>query len=102
MNRPTLLITDALNAQFNDPIPRKTRDNSLIGICFAYKDLITERMRYGGNVLIPVQTSTRVLEILYLLDTHWSKNRLQTNLIFLSHQSVATLNCAKSMLEWYF
>lgn len=50
--------------------------------------------------MIPVQTSTRVLELAFTLEEHWKKDRLSFHLVFLSHQSQSTIVYAKSMLEW--
>ena len=61
---------------------------------------LTERLANGGSVLIPMETSTRVLELAYTLEEHWKKDRLPFHLIFLSHQSQSTIVYAKSMLEW--
>ncbi|KAI8893571.1 beta-lactamase-like protein [Globomyces pollinis-pini] len=91
--RPSLLITDALNSQVADSLTRKVRDETLI-------NLITDRLNKNANVLIPIETSTRVLELAYILDTHWAQTKNLAHLVFLSNQSQATINSAKSMLEW--
>ncbi|KAI8917390.1 beta-lactamase-like protein, partial [Entophlyctis helioformis] len=63
LSRPSLLITDALNILEPDPLPRQKRDVALI-------DSITGVLKNQGNVLIPTDSSTRVLELLYMLDQH--------------------------------
>ncbi|KAI8820645.1 beta-lactamase-like protein [Fimicolochytrium jonesii] len=90
--RPSILIADAYNAKNEQPL-RKVRDSSLI-------DEITSALNNDANVLIPVDSSTRVLEIAYLLEQHWAFQRLQTPLLFLTHQSYRTMSMAKTMLEW--
>ncbi|KAJ3304049.1 cleavage and polyadenylation specificity factor subunit 2 [Kappamyces sp. JEL0829] len=92
--RPSLLITDAYNVLPPTPsVTRKLRDIALI-------DTLSERLAASGNILIPVQTSTRVLELAYTLDEYWKKHNLSFHLVFLSHQSQSTIVYAKSMLEW--
>lgn len=54
----------------------------------------------NGNILIPIETSTRILELAYTLEDFWKRRKLQQHLIFLSHQSQSTIVYAKSMLEW--
>ncbi|KAH6564734.1 hypothetical protein BASA82_000876 [Batrachochytrium salamandrivorans] len=91
--RPTLLITDSLNILTPDPTPRKQRDAALI-------ESIATVLSEQGNVLIPSDSTTRVLELLYMLDQHWAYHRFSFHLVFLTHQSQNTINLAKSTLEW--
>nr|KAJ3422087.1 cleavage and polyadenylation specificity factor subunit 2 [Polyrhizophydium stewartii] len=91
--RPSLLITDVLNAMVQDPAPRKQRDAALI-------ESITSTLGRQGNALIPCDSSTRVLELMYMLDQHWNFKRLSHPLVFLTNQSQNTINLARSMLEW--
>ncbi|KAJ3145453.1 cleavage and polyadenylation specificity factor subunit 2 [Geranomyces variabilis] len=90
--RPSVLITDAYNAKNEQPL-RKTRDAALV-------DTITAALNANASVLIPVDSSTRVLELAYLLEQHWAFHRLQYPLAFLAHQSYRTMSLAKTMLEW--
>ena len=59
-------------------------------------------LRRDGNVLLPVDASGRVLELVLLLSQHWQKNRLQGtyNLIWLGPMVPNTLEFTKSQLEW--
>lgn len=91
--RPSLLITDAFNASIADPLPRKQRDAVLV-------DTLLATLRSGGNVLIPTDTSTRVLELAYLLDQNWLHQKRTQPLVFLSPCGHNTTNLAKSMIEW--
>ncbi|EGF79032.1 hypothetical protein BATDEDRAFT_12823 [Batrachochytrium dendrobatidis JAM81] len=91
--RPTLLITDAFNTLMPDPAPRKQRDAALI-------ESIATVLSEHGNVLIPSDSSTRVLELLYMLDQHWAFHRYTYHLVFLTNQSQNAINLAKSTLEW--
>jgi cleavage and polyadenylation specificity factor subunit 2 len=91
--KPTLLITDAYNALEPSPPPRKERDRALIATIMSVLD-------GNGNVLIPVENATRVLELAYLLDQHWAFNRVTHHLALFSHQSQNIITLARSMLEW--
>jgi len=93
LGRPTLLITDSYNA-LNSQASRKNRDNELL-------DTVMQILRGGGDVLIPVDTAGRVLELLIVLDQYWTNNKLGTySLAFLSNVSFNTIEFAKSQLEW--
>ena len=65
-----------------------------------FLDTILSTLQSNANVLIPVDSSARILELAYLLDHHWHLQRLHYPLLFLSHQSTKTIQYAKSMLEW--
>ncbi|CAG8545924.1 6099_t:CDS:10, partial [Ambispora leptoticha] len=92
LSRPSLMITDAYNSLIVHP-PRKFRDNALF-------ETIIKTLQNEGNVLIPTDSSARVLELAYLLDQHWAANHISYPLILMTHQSYRTLQYAKSMLEW--
>ena len=51
-------------------------------------------------MLIPTDTSLRVLELAYLLEQLWSFQRLPFPIVFFSHKAKQTLGLAKNMLEW--
>jgi cleavage and polyadenylation specificity factor subunit 2 len=53
-----------------------------------------------STILLPVESTTRILELAYLLDQHWAFNQLPYSLLWYSNTSEQTLNYAKSMLEW--
>ena len=91
--RPSLLITDAFHDSNSEQMPTKARD-------LAFQEMIADRIRDNANILIPVETSTRILELCLFLDAFWEEKNISYHLIFLSHQSQATLNAAKTMLEW--
>ncbi|ORX43855.1 hypothetical protein DM01DRAFT_1349896 [Hesseltinella vesiculosa] len=86
LSRPSLLITDALNANVMQAPRRDDRHAALFG--------------NGGSVLLPADSASRVLELSYLLDQHWASKRLDYPLIMLSHTSYHTVHFAKVMLEW--
>ena len=58
--RPTILITDASNALSREA-NRKSRDSEFL-------DAIVGTLRADGNVLVPVETAGRVLELLLYLE----------------------------------
>lgn len=57
-------------------------------------------LKQGGSVLMPTDSSARVLELSYLLDQYWTQHQLSYPLIMLSNTSYHTAHFAKSMLEW--
>jgi len=64
--------------------------------------LVMAALRRGGNVLLPVDASGRVLELLLLLSQYWDKNRLATayNLCWVGPMAWNSIEYAKSQLEW--
>jgi len=63
---------------------------------------IMAALRRDGNVLLPVDASGRVLELLLILDRHWEKQRLggAYNLVWVGPMSLNTIEFARSQLEW--
>eukprot|EP00980_Cylindrotheca_fusiformis_P015827 scaffold4634_cov122-Cylindrotheca_fusiformis.AAC.8 len=59
-------------------------------------------LRRDGNVLLPVDASGRVLELVLLLSQHWERHRLQGayNLVWLGSMVGNTIDFARSQLEW--
>jgi Cft2 family RNA processing exonuclease len=94
LQRPTLLITDARNALVTHQ-PRRERDKELV-------DSITKTLKGRGNVLMPVDTAGRSLELLQLLNQHWTYYQLAANytLVFFNHVAFNVVEFAKSQLEW--
>ncbi|TFY83336.1 hypothetical protein EWM64_g677 [Hericium alpestre] len=90
--RPDVLITDALRADFVSS-RRKDRDAALI-------DTITTTLSSRSSVLLPCDASTRVLELLVLLDQHWSFARLKFPICLLSRTGREMLTHVRSMMEW--
>lgn len=76
--RPSVLITDSLNGLQGQQQDRKTRDRNFFAATL-------ETMRAGGNVLLPVDPAGRVLELLYMLNRVWEKEKMGHvhNLVFL-------------------
>ncbi|KAJ3122710.1 cleavage and polyadenylation specificity factor subunit 2 [Physocladia obscura] len=100
LERPSLLITDAYNAQYNflpSQEKRPLRDS-------AFFDNISATLFSGGNVLIPVTSTTRALELTFLLEDFWTKSVECSQkfpiIYFLSPQSSRIIHAAKRTLEW--
>ena len=54
----------------------------------------------AGNVLLPVDTAGRALEVLLLLDRHWDRAKLYFTLVFVAPQARQVLELAKTQLTW--
>ncbi|KAI8462590.1 MAG: beta-lactamase-like protein [Monoraphidium minutum] len=93
-SRPALLVVGAASAA-TQPVERARRDASLL-------EPLMAALRGGGNVLLPVDTAGRVLELLLLLDDHWGENNLRDTypLVLLSTVGPSTLEFAQASLEW--
>uniref|UniRef100_A0A1B0GEA0 Cleavage and polyadenylation specificity factor subunit 2 n=1 Tax=Glossina morsitans morsitans TaxID=37546 RepID=A0A1B0GEA0_GLOMM len=93
--RPSLLITDAFNALYQQA-RRRARDEKLM-------TNILQTVRNNGNVLIAVDTAGRVLELAHMLDQLW-KNResglMAYSLALLNNFSYNVVEFAKSQIEW--
>ncbi|CAA7260032.1 unnamed protein product [Cyclocybe aegerita] len=90
--RPDLLITDADRASVITS-RRKDRDAALI-------DTITSTLSSRSSLLLPCDSSTRILELLVLLDQHWNFSRLRYPICLLSRTSREMLTFVRSMMEW--
>lgn len=90
--RPAVLITDAINALTSQP-PRQQREKEFVGT-------ILNTLRADGNVLLPVDTAGRVLELLLVLEEYWTQNNLTYPIFFLTYVASSTIDYVKSFLEW--
>lgn len=90
--RPAVLITDAYNALNNQP-SRRQRDQEFL-------DAIMKTLRADGNVLLPVDTAGRVLELILILEQFWEQHKLAYPIFFLTYVSSSTIDYVKSFLEW--
>jgi cleavage and polyadenylation specificity factor subunit 2 len=108
--RPDLFITDAERANVIGS-RRKDRDAALIGIRILLDspillsnlnnpDTITTTLSSRSSLLLPCDASTRVLELLVLLDQHWSFARLKFPICLLSRTGREMLTFVRSMMEW--
>ncbi|KZT72539.1 cleavage and polyadenylation specificity factor subunit [Daedalea quercina L-15889] len=90
--RPDLLITDAERAGVTTA-RRKDRDAALL-------DCIDSTLTSRNSLLMPCDSSTRVLELLVLLDQHWNYSRLRFPICLLSRTGREMLTFVRSMMEW--
>ena len=103
LHRPTAMICSARGVEKNAVAGgRKKRDDMLL-------DMIRTIAAKGGTVLIPTDTSARVLELAYILEQAWRKecsntasdSPLKKAKLYLASRNVgATMRYARSMLEW--
>ncbi len=103
LHKPTAMICSARGVEKNAIAGgRKKRDDMLL-------DLIRTAVANGGTVLIPTDTSARVLELSYILEQAWRKEYSDTSSdsplkkakLYLASRNVgATMRYARSMLEW--
>lgn len=65
-------------------------------------ELVMAALRRGGNALLPVDASGRVLELLLLLSQQWDRHRLGSayNLCWVGSMSWNTTEFSRSQLEW--
>ncbi|WFD29973.1 hypothetical protein MSPP1_000987 [Malassezia sp. CBS 17886] len=94
VGRPDILITDAERALCTNA-RRKDRDAVLL-------DRIHHTLQGGHSVLIPVDASARVLELLVLLDQHWAYTYKHQRfpICFVSHTGQEVVERARTFLEW--
>ncbi|CAH0550597.1 unnamed protein product [Brassicogethes aeneus] len=95
LQRPSLLITDAYNASYQQA-RRRARDEKLM-------TNILQTLRNNGNVLIAVDTAGRVLELAHMLDQLWRNKEsglLAYSLALCNNVSYNVVEFAKSQIEW--
>lgn len=102
LRKPTALICSTKGGdRFAVSGGRKKRDDLLL-------DMIRSSLAKGGTVLIPTDTSSRVLELAYALEHAWRDastgekgDALQGAGLYLAGRKVnTTMRLARSMLEW--
>ncbi|KAL3438362.1 beta-lactamase-like protein [Aspergillus tetrazonus] len=102
LRKPTALICSTRGGdKFALPGGRKKRDEILL-------DMIRSTLVKGGTVLIPTDTSARVLELAYALEHAWrdaakdtQDDVLKRGALYLAGRKVnTTMRLARSMLEW--
>ncbi|KAJ9172883.1 hypothetical protein P3X46_016077 [Hevea brasiliensis] len=91
--RPAVLITDAYNALSNQP-PRQQRDKEFL------EKTILKTLEAGGNVLLPVDSAGRVLELILIMEQFWAQRLLNYPIFFLTYVASSTIDYVKSFLEW--
>ncbi|KAE8352778.1 beta-lactamase-like protein [Aspergillus coremiiformis] len=103
LRKPTALVCSTRGGdKFALPGGRKKRDDLLL-------DMIRSTLVKGGTVLIPTDTSARVLELAYALEHAWrdaagtgqEDNVLkEAGLYLVGRKANTTMRLARSMLEW--
>lgn len=103
LRKPTALVCSTKGGdKFALPGGRKRRDDLLL-------DMIRSSLSKGGTVLIPTDTSARVLELAYALEHAWrdaaedgeNENVLKGAGLYLAGRKAnTTMRLARSMLEW--
>ncbi|KAI9745876.1 MAG: hypothetical protein M1818_000557 [Claussenomyces sp. TS43310] len=101
LRKPTALICSSRGAErVSLAGGRSKRDELLL-------DMIKSAIVKGGTVLIPTDSSARVLELAYLLEHAWRKDAsteesvLHKAKLYLASKNIgATMRYARSMLEW--
>lgn len=95
ISRPSLLITDCYNANYQQA-RRRTRDEQLM-------TNILQTLRNSGNVLVAVDTAGRVLELAHMLEQLWrnqDSGLMAYSLALLNNVSYNVVEFAKSQVEW--
>lgn len=107
LRKPTAMVCSTRGAEKN-PLARekKKRDEILV-------DMIRSAVAKGGTVLIPTDSSARVLELAYVLEHTWRQawgkearesgkdsSLREAKLYLASKTAGATMTYARSMLEW--
>ncbi|KAF1963515.1 hypothetical protein CC80DRAFT_7963 [Byssothecium circinans] len=101
LRRPTAMIC---SSRGSTAVSRQTdkRDEALLS-------MIRDTVAKGGSVLIPSDSSARMLELSYLLEDAWQKETVKDDsssplknarLYLASRTGGATMRYARSMLEW--
>jgi cleavage and polyadenylation specificity factor subunit 2 len=101
LRRPTALICSSRGTDMvKVAMPLNKRDEVLL-------DMVRDTVAKGGSVLIPSDSSARILELAYLLEETWqreisdSSSPLRSAQIYLaSRTGGATMRYVRSMLEW--
>lgn len=102
LRRPTALVCSSKGAERSHLAGgRKRRDDALIA-------LIKQTLSQGGMVLIPTDSSARMLELAYILEHHWRSEVSGPNadvynnskICFAGKSAGATLRYTRSMIEW--
>jgi cleavage and polyadenylation specificity factor subunit 2 len=99
LRKPTALVCSSKNGD-RPPLSggRTKRDQSLL-------DNIRSSLAKGGTVLIPSDSSARVLELAFVLEKAWQEGAndpiLKNARVYMASRSaVATMKHAQSLLEW--
>lgn len=99
LRKPTALICSSINGdKISITGGRKARDEALLGH-------IRSSLSKGGSVLIPIDSSARMLELAWLLEKTWQEDSdeefMKHSRVYMATKSAhAALRHARSLLEW--
>lgn len=102
LRKPTALVCSSKGAErLTVAGGRKNRDDALL-------KLVADTVKAGGTVLIPSDSSARILELAYILEHHWrheysgphSEQYRDAKVCLAGRSASATLRYARSMIEW--
>lgn len=100
LRRPTALICSSRGSSRSAvDVALKKRDDTIVRH-------IKETVKNGGTVLIPSDSTARVLELAFMLENAWhadsidSRELQHANACVVSHSCGATMRFARSLLEW--
>ncbi|KAJ4347217.1 uncharacterized protein N0V89_011156 [Didymosphaeria variabile] len=96
LRRPTAMICSSRGTGLKKAVGLNQRDEALVS-------LIRDTVANGGSVLIPSDSSARILELAHLLEETWKEvgSQLNNAKVYLASRTAgATMRYARSMLEW--
>ncbi|KIW51974.1 hypothetical protein PV05_10639 [Exophiala xenobiotica] len=95
LRKPTALVCSSVGAAREALAGgRRARDEALLSH-------IKSSIAKGGTVLIPTDSSARVLELAWILEKAWTDPSLKNAKMYMASRSAnATLRHARSLLEW--
>ncbi|KAK5168926.1 uncharacterized protein LTR77_006235 [Saxophila tyrrhenica] len=101
LHRPTALVCSSRGVERTETLAKRDRDLRIVS-------LIRETVAQGGKVLIPTDSSSRVLELAFLLNTTWRENidgphsdtYRNARIYMASRGSKTSVRYLQSMLEW--
>ena len=97
LRQPTAMICSSRGTGPRITVGLDQRDTALIS-------LIEKTVANGGSVLIPSDSSARILELAHLLEKTWSEETnspLRSAKVFLASRTIgATMKYTRSLLEW--
>ena len=101
LRKPTALVCSSKGVESTPQAASRTKRDELL------LDMVRSSLSRGGTVLIPSDSSARVLEIAWLLEGAWrrsvddSDHVLKDSKLYLASRTIgSTLESARSMIEW--
>ncbi|RKF58818.1 Cleavage factor two protein 2 [Erysiphe neolycopersici] len=101
LRKPTALICSSRGSERSALLGGKAKRDELL------LEMIKSAARKGGIILIPSDSSARILELAYLLEHTWrieskdDSSPLQASRLYVASRNIgATIRYTKSMLEW--